>query len=402
MTVKRLFALFPLLLLAACSGPVLEPLDPPAELLPIPAAIEARPLWERELGQGVRYQFLRLPPLVDADSVYAANKQGLVAAFAAADGKPLWRVKLERQLSGGPADGGEVLLLGGDAELLALEKKDGGLRWRAELGSEVVGMPLRSGERVLVRCVDGSLYALSASDGRQLWRFKERVPQLSLRGDSAPVVSGPMVIIGTATGRLRALSLEDGRELWSEKVSEARGVTEIARMVDVDAELLLSGSILYAAAYQGRLAAFAAASGRMYWSREIASYSGMAESEQALYITDQTGLVWALDKRSGRALWKSEALRGRDLSAPVRQGGYLIVGDYEGYLHWFDMQSGMIVGRARLEEPLVRFSNLADEYSHDYPEHRHLLAAPVVDGRRVYAVDKRGVLGAFEVTLIEE
>ncbi len=399
---KRLSVLSLLALVTACSGPALEPLDPPASLQPVEATLDAHPLWERELGEGVRFEFLRLPPLVSADTLYAANKRGLVIALATADGKPRWQVRLGRRVSGGPADGGDVLLLGGDAELLALEKADGSQRWRAVLSSEVVGMPVRAGERILVRCVDGSLHALSAADGRQLWRFNERTPQLSLRGDSAPVVSGPMVIIGSAKGKLHALSLEDGRELWSETVSEARGVTEIERMVDVDAELLLSGPILYAAAYQGRVAAFAAASGRMYWARDIASYTGMSENDQALFISDQEGQLWALDKRSGRALWKSDELRGRTLSAPVRQGGYLIVGDFEGYLHWFDMQSGRIVGRARLEEPMVRFSTLLDEYSHDYPEHRHLLAAPVVDGRRVYAMDKRGVLGAFEISLIEE
>ena len=39
----------------------------------------------------------------------------------------------------------------------------------------------------------------------------------------------------------------------------------------------------------------------------------------------------------------------RDVTAPVEVKGYIVVGDYEGYLHWLDSTTGEIVSRHELD-----------------------------------------------------
>ena len=58
----------------------------------------------------------------------------------------------------------------------------------------------------------------------------------------------------------------------------------------------------------------------------------------------------ALDRNSGAALWKQEKLRNRSVSAPVLFGKYLVVADFEGYLHWLARDDGRLVGRYHVDE----------------------------------------------------
>ena len=53
--------------------------------------------------------------------------------------------------------------------------------------------------------------------------------------------------------------------------------------------------------------------------------------------------------------WKQEGLLYRKLSAPAYFDGYVVVGDFEGYLHWLDPSTGAFVGRSRVgSDPIVR------------------------------------------------
>jgi hypothetical protein len=68
------------------------------------------------------------------------------------------------------------------------------------------------------------------------------------------------------------------------------------------------------------------------------------------------------------------------LSPPCWDDGYVVVGDYAGYLHWLDPKTGKIVGRAR-------------------PGNRAIIAAPVAGKHHLYAMDAAGDLIAYHVRL---
>ena len=58
-----------------------------------------------------------------------------------------------------------------------------------------------------------------------------------------------------------------------------------------------------------------------------------------------TGNVHALDKGSGASVWKQDKLAYRRLSAPLIVGGFVVVGDGQGYLHVLKSDDGSFVGR---------------------------------------------------------
>lgn len=396
---KAFFALLALSLLVGCSGSI-DPLEPPAKLVVIDMpTLEPYHLWSHQLGQGSGRQHLKLAPLVDGERLFAATYSGRVEALDNRAGTKLWRTELDAQINAGPGDGDNLLLLGGDAEVLALAKSDGSLHWRTAVSSEVLGIPQRLGNVVVAHSVDGNITAIDAASGERLWQHRESVPTLSLRGTADPVLLDGVALVGTAGGKVVALSLADGSVLWEMLVAEPRGRTELERVVDVDAELAVADGVVYASSFQGNLVAIALSSGQMLWSRDIATVAAIALDRQYLYVSDINGSVWQLSRRDGGTMWRQTALSHRNLSAPVLQGNYLLLGDYEGYLHWLSKDEGNLVARTRVrsfeehwpvddaEIPAIAF----------FAEDRTVLQPPATVGERVFALDKRGVLDAYRL-----
>jgi outer membrane protein assembly factor BamB len=257
------------------------------------------------------------------------------------------------------------------------------------------------GDTIVAHALDGSISAISRTDGSVLWRHLEKVPSLSLRGSSKPlIVGGDRVVVGNASGQVIALNLHNGNLLWRATIATPRGRTDLERMVDVDAELAAADGVIYASAFQGNVAAIDAASGQLIWTREIPSQSGIVLDERALYLSDSSSNVWALSRRNGATLWKQDKMQHRALGIPAQQGRYLVLGDFAGYLHWLDKEDGDLAARVRVRTFFEHFP-VEDESSDDrYVEDRSLLVSPLVEGTRVYGFDQRGTLDAYDVSLI--
>lgn len=389
------------LLLAACSSSI-DPVEPPSELTQFKPDLQLQSRWQREIGAGTGGKYLKLSPLLDGEQLFVANRFGRVEAYHSLSGEHLWQVALQRVISAGPGSAQGMLLFGGDAEVFAVDKLNGELRWSSPIGSEVLTAPVCLGDMIVVHAVDGSISALRRDDGRVVWRHLERVPSLSLRGSGRPlIVGGDRVVVGNASGQVIALNLRDGSLLWRATIATPRGRTDIDRMVDVDADLAEADGVIYAAAFQGYVAAINAANGQLLWTREISSQSGIVVDDNALYLSDEASDVWALSRSNGATLWKQAALHRRALSAPAQQGRYLVLGDYDGYLHWINKEDGRLAARSRVRTFFEHFP-VEDEFSNNnYPEIRSQLVTPLVEGTRVYGFDQRGVLDAYDVSIVK-
>ena len=377
---KHVFGLMLTALVAVgCSGggglPVTEP---PAELTDFDVNLDVDELWSADAGSGVGDRHLKMGPLVDVDAIYTADAEGQVKAFARESGKQLWETSLEVGLSGGPGEGGDEILLGGDAEVFAVSKADGSQLWRADVSSEVLAPPVRRGDVVLVRTVDGNLFGLDAASGEERWIYNQPIPTLSLRGVGAPAFFDGHALTGFANGRLVAVDLRNGTPVWGATVSVPRGRTELERMVDIDAAPVIREGVAHVAAYQGRVATVALRNGQLLWTRDIPSHEAVGVTQEAVLVTDDSSDIWALARYNGGTLWRTEKLHARRLTGPVPQGDFAVVGDLDGYLHWLSQDDGSIVARAEVGGDPI-------------------LAAPVVEGDHVYVVDTAGRLAAFRV-----
>ncbi|MCL5975173.1 MAG: outer membrane protein assembly factor BamB [Gammaproteobacteria bacterium] len=238
---------------------------------------------------------------------------------------------------------------------MALDESTGKELWRQRLSSEVLAPPKVGGGSAIVRTADGRLTALSATNGNILWNYQRAVPLLSLRGVSAPVIEGQSVLAGYDNGKLVALSLTDGKVIWDRSVAIPSGRTELERLVDIDADPVVHNGIVYVVAFQGNLAAMDVDTGQTLWDREMSSTSGIAvDPTNAVYVSDNQSYLWAIADGTGDSLWRQTLLLRRSISAPAIVGDYVVVGDFEGYLHWVSRSDGRFVARQRIDKNAIR------------------------------------------------
>lgn len=332
-----------------------EDVDPPAALTDFEPQLKVERRWDEGVGAGTDEQYLKIVPAADEARVYSAERKGRVFAVDAETGRQLWKTKTDIRISGGPGLGEGLVLVGSsDGEVVALDAETGEERWRSELTSEVLAPPRAADGIAVVRTGDGKLFGLSADSGARLWVYDRTVPVLTLRGTSTPVLVEDLVLAGFDSGRLVAVELLTGRLVWESQVAIPRGRSDLERMVDLDGEPVVMGRSVYVATYQGSVAAVSLDTGDVEWSRDISSAKGLAVDRSAVYITDDESEVWALERSSGTSLWKQEGLRRRALTAASSDGEYVVLGDFEGYVHWLSKLDGSIAARLRVDKsPII-------------------------------------------------
>ncbi len=353
---------------------------PPNELTEYQAEIKIEKLWKESVGDGSDELFINLVPAVSGDKIIAADRKGLIVAMDRNDGDLLWENDSQLPVAAGPGVGGDLVVVGcSDAQVVAFSLERGELLWRVTVSSEVLSVPVLYQDTVIVRTVDGKMFALNADDGGELWSYERNVPILSIRGEGTPVIDNGMVIAGYANGKLIALQLTDGKHIWEASIAIPKGRSEIERLVDLGVNPVVNDDVIYISSYQSGTGAVFALDGDVLWRNEdISSSAGMAYDWRYLYLTDSVSDIWQIDQRSGRALWKQKELHERRLTAPAVYQNYVVVGDFEGYVHWLADDDGRQLGRIRITDEAIT-------------------AQPVVVDDIVYVYATDGTLSALRV-----
>jgi len=354
--------------LAACSSlpdVSLNPVDwfsggptgpKPAELPALTNPQGVKTLWTASIGAAEAFVFT---PALAGDAVYAASRAGTVARLDAATGQAKWRVSVGKRLSGGVGSDGTLAVVATDeGEVYALDAQTGAVRWRARVSSEVLAAPKFTDELVLVRSADSRIFAFSAADGKRRWVYQRAAASLIVRSPVGLSVGPGSVYAGFSGGKLAAISLANGSLRWEATVALPKGATELERVTDIVGEPAVLGREVCAGAYQGRVACYDAAKGAPIWSREMSTLTGVSFDARYAFVADDKGAVHALDRNSGRSIWKQDRLANRQLSLPLPLGTEVAAGDLQGFVHFMARESGAFVARAATDGSAIRAAPL--------------------------------------------
>lgn len=355
-TLCNLLALSSLLVLTACSTITdlktdisdrvfgREATDAPEPLAEIKETASSKVLWQAKVGAAGDFEF---SPVVEAGYAYAASADGELVKLDAVTGSPVWRVNAGEKLSGGVGVGGSLVMVGTQKGIVYAYDISGKLQWKSKLSSEVLSAPKYFDGMVIVRTGDSRIFGINANDGSRKWVYERTSPALTLRSSAGVVVDGGAVYAGFAGGKLVAVRADNGKMLWEASVAQPKGVTEIERIADITSLPVVDGPLVYAVAYQGRIAAVDRVSGRVVWNRDISSLSGLSAEDARIFVSHAIGSVYALDYTSGKTFWRQAALKNRHLTAPVPMGSFVAVGDIEGNIHFLSREDGAIASRAK-------------------------------------------------------
>ncbi|MBA4742381.1 MAG: outer membrane protein assembly factor BamB [Azoarcus sp.] len=362
--------------LAGCSlfGPKPPEPDPVPTFEP---RAELRSLWQVGVGSSGTYRF---QPAVVSGAVYATGGDGSVVRVEAASGRTQWRRDVGDALSAGVgSDGRTVAVVTVGGEVVALDAASGEERWRASVGAEVLAAPGVSEQVVVVRTSGNRVLAFETADGARRWTYEREMPALTLRNAVGMAVDERAAIVGYPGGKLVSINLENGGPLWEITVSTPRGVTELERVTDVAGIPVVSGDEVCAVTYQGRAGCFDITNGRVIWTVEFSSASGLDRDGPLVFVSSARDAVHALDASDGTNVWTQGPLALRRLSRPLAVGDGVVFGDFEGYVHALDRSNGGIIARTRVSGGAIE-------------------AAPVaLDGARFVVQTTGGGVEAFEL-----
>ncbi len=257
------------------------------------------------------------------------------------------------QITAGPIADSQIVVIGGSrGEVVMLDTNNGNRLAIAYLDSPILANPHIYYDQILIKTEDSYVRSLDRKDLSLRWNYSQIPSGFNIKGSSSIVTNNDKIFVGFDNGKLVALN-NTGVTEWLRRIGIPKGRNSLSRMVDVDSPAIVDGDNIYSVSFQGRAMSLDVDSGKVNWIREMSSILGGDVIGNILFFVDSETNIRALSKKSGSDIWSQEGLRNRITAPPIVDNNLIIVGDFEGYIHWIDSKSGNILFRARVSKDKI-------------------------------------------------
>ena len=277
-------------------------------------------------------------PVPCAGLLVAASQGGEVAAIDPAEGREVWRVRLDAPLTVGPAaSSSAVFVAAGEGRISALEGGSGGLLWSTLLGSEPALSPRVSGTRLLVPIAAQALVVLDAESGALLARRS-----LPGRPSTPPEVVDETILIGTDHGMLLALEETTLAVRWRHYAGQA-----------ISAPPLVQGGRVYVAARDRSIRSLRLKDGKRRWKSRTGAITTarMFTRGPYLYLLCYDNDIYVLRRRNGHLITRVRLGHRLETSPALTEDHLFVVPFTEAALVGLSLPGLQIAGRYSLDLP---------------------------------------------------
>ncbi len=289
--------------------------------------------WTVQTGAGIYCS-----PAAEGDDM------GRLAAYALKNGRKLWSFASGKRIVGTPAASQGIVVFGSaDRRIYGLSAKDGRVLWTVEAEAPVLGAvsidkgvayigdgkgtfraidihtgktvwtyagakgyietkPLVTADKVVFGAWDNALYALSKQDGKELWKWTGGLTRLHFSPAAVwPVAAQGKVFIADPQRALTAIDMETGNTVWRtfrSMVRETVGLSE-------------DGERIYSKTMNDSVVCYATRGDKPeeLWASDVGfgyehAPSMPVEKEGVVFGSTKEGLIFALEARTGKVLWK--------------------------------------------------------------------------------------------------
>ncbi len=254
------------------------------------------------------WDFHAAKPIIADGVVYVGSGDGGMNAVDEATGKRIWRFQAEGKIRAAAVVDGPRLIFGTMSNFAyALDRKSGSQIWRIDTQGPIVAAPALIADTLVLPISAGLIEGVDPATGKRHWAMQ---PWLSAVDSSAALDAGTRFFIGSSDmRRISYMDAKDGSVLWRTDVFGWPWATP-----EVSGERL-----------------FISAAGATPY------YAGVG----ALYPIRHLGSLSALDRKSGRIMWRWQMpdcpgawLQGF-VAQPAADGDLIIVGGMDGTLYAF-------------------------------------------------------------------
>ncbi|OGV25799.1 MAG: outer membrane protein assembly factor BamB [Legionellales bacterium RIFCSPHIGHO2_12_FULL_37_14] len=325
----------------------------PKSLPPATNTIRLNQLWRVDLGAGSAYMHEKLAPRVKGNYIYVALPGGSLQKRSIFSGDLVWKQIITNGISSGPTVAEGIVAVGEQHSGLAvIDQETGKILWKRRVLGEVLARPLIVRGKVVVKTVEGHIYAFDKT-GKRIWHWQHGSPELILKASSSPVLAqNHLILVGFADGKLDAVSASSGELAWQKSIVYGQGASDVERLVDIDADPIVDGDRLLLASYQGFVAAVSLENGDVLWKQPASVYQNMTLGNNKLFIADAKSVIWALNPDNGQVLWRQVGLKSRDVTSPSHTPLGIVLGDKTSYVHVLSLSTGALIGQTKLQSAI--------------------------------------------------
>ena len=250
-------------------------------------------------GEAGGYRGPRSTPTVDGDNLYALGINGDLVCLEVKDGTMKWRKNLRKDFNGNGGGWGytESVLIDGDKlvctpggknALIALNKKDGGVIWKAQVpGNDGAGYASAivaeiADVRQYVQFTSRGVVAVAARDGKFLWRYDH--PHNGTANCSTPIVFEDYVFAasGYDTGGGLAKITANGGAFTAEEAYFTR------KLKNQHGGLVLWDGYVYGADDSGQLTCIEFKTGKVMWQDRGPGKGSVVYADGRLVCRDES------------------------------------------------------------------------------------------------------------------
>jgi outer membrane protein assembly factor BamB len=305
-----------------------------------------------------------VPPVVAGGRAFVLDPNGNVTAASLSGGGTLWRTSIKPTdvdtpvTTGGlGTDGSRVYAATAYGTMVVLDADSGAKVWEKKLSEPARGGPTVADGRVFVVSQANIVYALSASDGSELWNYRGVPESGSLLATSNPAVAGGVVVAPFTSGEVIALDVKSGQPTWGDALARASRNFAVSGFSTIAASPVVSDGTVYVTGVGSRTVAINLKTGARSWDIAFGSAHTPAVSGNALFMVDLDENLTAIDRRTGEVLWVNKLPVTRtkkkrtNWAGPVLAGGTLWLISSDGTLLGADPTSGRVSATVPGGEP---------------------------------------------------
>lgn len=292
--------------------------------------------WKFDCGSSVSSS-----PAYSNETIYILSEQQVLVALQAATGKLEWTKKIgedkaylwgfDYYFSSPVIKGDSLFIASADGKLFCIDKKTGNSIWEKQCNNFIRATPAVVDGSLYIGDTNGDFYAFESSTGKQQWVYKTYGS--ALKNDtigfdrkaiiSSAIIEGDAVVFGGRDGFLYCLNKNDGSLRWtfnhevswvisSPSINDGYVITGTSDGHFVQSVDIKTGKEKW----------------RTYGTAPI--WSSPLVIGDDIYIGGNDGVLFCLDKKTGKKAAHPLVINAKIFSSPVVKDDYLYFGADNG------------------------------------------------------------------------
>src|SRR5215203_377703 len=271
-------------------------------------------------------------PAVSEDVIVTGSSDNFIYALSVTKGKLLWKIRAEKAVIAHPVIFRNNVYVGSsDGVFRALDLKTGTVVWTfSNVNGFVVTKPLIYNDRIYFGCWNNDFYCLDLSSGNLVWKWNnESGNRMFSPAACFPVATKNRVFIVAPDRYMSAFDALTGNVIWRKQVPDLR----VRESMGLSADSV----IVFVKTMEGNVYGISTSADSMkaVWKSEVSlGYeicpTAIVEKNNIVFVPTQTGVTVALDRSSGKVLWKHKVSNGLVTNLHPLENNQILVTTMDG------------------------------------------------------------------------